>query len=60
MENSNIQNNLDLPVKYENEAAMCRDCTKMISGFLAPKKHVYIPEVPRFSHNDHADMLNIN
>jgi len=36
---------------------MCRDVTELISGILIPRRHRHIPEVPRCSGNNHADML---
>jgi len=44
-------------MKYNNEIEMCKDVTELISGILIPRKHKHIPEVPRTSHNNHADML---
>ena len=43
--------------KYNSEIEMCKDVTELISGILIPRRHKYIPEVPRCSGNDHADML---
>ncbi len=36
---------------------MCEHVTTIISGLLIPRYHRHIPEVPRASQNDHADML---
>lgn len=32
---------------------------EILSGLFIPNRHVYIPEVPRDSHNDHTDLLVI-
>ena len=45
--------------KFKTEVEMCRYITPRISGLLIPRKHKFVPEVPRFSHNNHADMLFI-
>lgn len=39
----------------ENQYAL--ECIPVLSGILMPEPHVFIPEVPRKSHNDHTDML---
>ena len=44
-------------MKYNSEIEMCRDVTELISGILIPRRHKYIPEVPRGPQNNHADML---
>ena len=44
-------------MKFSSEFEMCKHVTGIISGLLVPIKHKHIPEVPRASHNNHADML---
>jgi len=48
-------------IKYKTENEMCKDITTLIGGLLIGLcEFQYIPEVPRFSHNNHFDMLLID
>ena len=42
--------------KFKKEVDFCKHITPLISTAIN-KKHKFIPEVPRFSNNNHADML---
>lgn len=44
-------------MKFSSEFEMCKAVTIILSGLLLPIRHKHIPEVPRSSQNNHADML---